>query len=272
MSNATGARLMAGYTKLFSTIVHSTVWREEKHIKVVWITMLALANRNGIVEASIPGLADASRVTLQECEEALAKLSAPDSYSRTKEHQGRRISECSGGWQIINYLKYRELLNKDEERIKTRDRVAKHREKKRNSVTVTDGNAPLQQAEATTNYQLPTSNDNGLAATPSESVAVVVVKPKAWTHEACDDWTERFGGTAPGGKIMGALAPLIVKHAWTEVRPSWRRYLAEREPDYSSAQDFASHYGLWSGAKSKNGKTPLSQDPAVQAFLRGSIK
>src|SRR3990167_4075212 len=48
-----------GFTKLFAGLVHSTVWREDMHVKVVWITLLALADRNGEVLASIPGLADA---------------------------------------------------------------------------------------------------------------------------------------------------------------------------------------------------------------------
>jgi hypothetical protein len=48
---------VTGYTKLFSSIVSSTLWREPAATKVVWITMLALADRHGEVEASIPGLA-----------------------------------------------------------------------------------------------------------------------------------------------------------------------------------------------------------------------
>ena len=47
---------MTGYTKLFGSIVDSTIWRESKETKIVWITMLAKANKEGIVEASLPGL------------------------------------------------------------------------------------------------------------------------------------------------------------------------------------------------------------------------
>jgi hypothetical protein len=148
MSDVYGARLMAGFTKLFSTIVHSTVWREEMHVKVVWVTMLALANRNGIVEVSVPGLADVSRVTVDQCREALIRLASPDPDSRTKEHEGRRIAECDGGWQILNYMKYRELQVKDEQRIKNRIRVAAHRARKRDAVTVTESTRSNDIAEA----------------------------------------------------------------------------------------------------------------------------
>ena len=107
---------MTGYTKLFGSIVDSTIWRESKDTKIVWITMLAKANRDGMVEASLPGLADASRVTIEECIEALKCLSSPDKYSRTKAFEGRRIEEIEGGWKILNHAKYRAKMNADERR------------------------------------------------------------------------------------------------------------------------------------------------------------
>ena len=121
---------MTGFTKLFSGLVYSTVWREEMHVKVVWITMLALADRDGFVAASLPGLADAARVSLEQCEDALTRLMAPDPHSRTKLYEGRRIEVSDGGWKLLNYLKYRELRSKDERRISVRDAVARHRAKK----------------------------------------------------------------------------------------------------------------------------------------------
>lgn len=107
---------MTGYTKLFSSIIDSTVWRESKETKIVWITMLAKAGKEGIVEASLPGLADAARVTIEECEKALEVLKSPDKYSRSKEHQGRRIEDIDGGWLVLNHAKYRDKLSKEERR------------------------------------------------------------------------------------------------------------------------------------------------------------
>ena len=124
--NVTSVRysnVMTGFTKLFQSIVHSTIWREPMHVKVVWVTMLAMADRDGGVSLSIPGLADLSKVSLDECLDALERLKAPDEWSRTKEHEGRRIEDVDGGWVILNYLKYRNLMNRDDQRIKTRDRV-----------------------------------------------------------------------------------------------------------------------------------------------------
>lgn len=99
---------MAGYSKLFSSIVTSTVWTSESmQTRLVWITLLAMSDANGYVEGSVPGIAHQARVTLQEAEEALERLSMPDPYSRTPDHDGRRIESVRGGWLILNYVDYR---------------------------------------------------------------------------------------------------------------------------------------------------------------------
>lgn len=69
--------------------------------------MLALMDDKGVVPASVPGLAALANVKTEECRSALGVLMAPDSDSRTKEHDGRRISEVDGGWSILNFAKYR---------------------------------------------------------------------------------------------------------------------------------------------------------------------
>jgi hypothetical protein len=106
-----------GYTKLFSSILDSTIWRESNATRILWITMLAKANRDGLVEAALSCLADLARISVPKCQEALSKLMAPDPYSRTKANEGRRIAECDGGWLILNHAKYRELMNAEERRI-----------------------------------------------------------------------------------------------------------------------------------------------------------
>lgn len=140
---------MPGYTKLFSSIVHSTIWREEDHVRIVWVTMLALADKNGVVEASIPGLSDVSRISIEQCTDALEKLKSEDKYSRSQDFEGRRIEDVDGGWLLLNYVKYRGKLVKEKIREQTRERVKKHRSRVTQNVTrnadVTPGNA---QAEA----------------------------------------------------------------------------------------------------------------------------
>jgi hypothetical protein len=121
---------VSGYTKLFGSIVHSTIWHSPKDVKILWITMLALAEADGTVEASVPGLAAASGLTLPECSEALTVLESPDPWSKNPENEGRRVTKSEGGWTILNYLNYRNKLTVSQRRDANAERVRRHREKK----------------------------------------------------------------------------------------------------------------------------------------------
>ncbi len=127
---------MAGYTKLFSSILASTIWREDDKTRIVWITLLAMSDKDGIADGSVPGLADFARVSVADCRAALNKLASPDPDSRSKEYEGRRIEIIDGGWRILNHAKYRAKLNEDERREYLRKKQAEHRTKAGNVNTV----------------------------------------------------------------------------------------------------------------------------------------
>ena len=139
---------MAGFTKLFQSIIHSTIWRAKPSLKILWVTMLAMADREGVVESSLPGLADAARISLEDCEEGLNALSRPDQHSRTQDFEGRRIMPADGGWVILNYIKYRETRSDEETRAKTRERVRRFRDKTARNASVTPCNASNAIADA----------------------------------------------------------------------------------------------------------------------------
>lgn len=141
---------MSGYTKLFGSIVASTIWRESKETKIVWITMLAMANRDGVVEASIPGLADMARVSLDDALKAIETLSSPDKYSRTKDHEGRRIQEVQGGWLLLNHATYRAKMNADDRReyLARKKRESRQRLSQQRSTTVNNCLGSQHNAEA----------------------------------------------------------------------------------------------------------------------------
>ena len=98
---------MAGYTKLFNSNLASSVWQESVSTKVLWITFLAMADKDGVAEASVPGLAKIAGLSIADTEAGIKSLSAPDKYSRTRDFDGRRIEACDGGWRILNHAKYR---------------------------------------------------------------------------------------------------------------------------------------------------------------------
>lgn len=103
---------MIGWTPLWSSIVDSSVWGEDKDVKILWITMLAKKDKHGMVEMSLPGLARSAVLTLEECRRALDVLLAPDPHSRTSANDGRRVESVEGGWFILNHLQYREITKK----------------------------------------------------------------------------------------------------------------------------------------------------------------
>lgn len=121
-----------GYSKLFAEIVMSTVWRESDHVRILWITMLAIKDRWHIVNSSLPGLADAARISIPACEEAIRRLESPDKYSRSIEFDGRRIEKCEGGWVILNGEKYRNKMSLDERREYNRIKQKEYYRKNKN--------------------------------------------------------------------------------------------------------------------------------------------
>ena len=135
--------MSTNFTKLFSSIIASTVWSESVHTKVVWITMLAMCDRHGRVHSSIPGLAHMAHVTTDECRIALRRFLSPDPDSRTPDYEGKRIEEIDGGWRLLNHAKYRDLEDQESQRISKRDWATKERARKKAEKLANEANRPV---------------------------------------------------------------------------------------------------------------------------------
>lgn len=98
---------MTGYTKLFNSLLTSDIWCQDSDTKVVWITMLAMADHNGMVEATAPALAKMAGVSVEKTKEVLDMLEKLDPVSRSLDNGGRRIERVNGGYTLLNYKKYR---------------------------------------------------------------------------------------------------------------------------------------------------------------------
>jgi hypothetical protein len=123
------------FFKCHSELLQSSIWtNENQSTKIVWITLLCLADRNGEIMASIPGVARSAGVTLDECVQSLERLKSPDPWSRTKTLDGRRIQEIEGGWEIINYRYYRELMSERQKAEASADRSRRYRARKKAGV------------------------------------------------------------------------------------------------------------------------------------------
>lgn len=139
--------IMSGFTKLFSSIVASSIWCEDDQTRIVWVTMMAMANRDGVVEAAVPGLAHAARVSVEACRAALDKFEAPDVDSRSPEHDGRRIEKVLGGWKLLNYDFYRHRLSADDRREYNARKQAEYRAKKKEELEPREGLTHLKKGD-----------------------------------------------------------------------------------------------------------------------------
>lgn len=99
---------MSSFALLHSSILNSSIWiKESKETRLVWVTILASKDKDGVVLSSVVGLADRAKVTPDECREALRIFLAPDPDDTSKVEEGRRLREVPGGWQVVNNELYR---------------------------------------------------------------------------------------------------------------------------------------------------------------------
>lgn len=117
------------YVKLFASILDSSVWDESAETRLVWITMLVMADENGFVRGTITSLSRRAVVSVEQAERAVRTLEAPDPRSHTTDHEGRRIEPVDGGWVVLNYGKYREYRTRKQ--VKEADKKRRQRERER---------------------------------------------------------------------------------------------------------------------------------------------
>lgn len=118
------------FVKLYATILDSSLWLEAEGTRLLWITMLAVADPQGYVRASVAGLARRANISREACEEGLRVLASPDPDSRTEEHEGRRIEEVAPGtWLVLNLRAYREM--RTPKQVADADRQRRHRQSDR---------------------------------------------------------------------------------------------------------------------------------------------
>jgi len=103
-----GDGLMNRYICLHQGMVLSSVWNEPDNVRILWVTLLCLADEDGFVDCSLPALAARCRKTIDETKEALQALAQPDVYSRLKNDEGARIIPVDRGWYIVNYEQHQE--------------------------------------------------------------------------------------------------------------------------------------------------------------------
>lgn len=217
------------YVKLFQTILTSTIWRESAPVRVVWITLLVMADREGVVFSSLPGLAAVAGVTIQECEEALTRLADPDPYSGTQTHEGRRIEPVERGWFIINYPYYRDLHDAEQRREQVREAVARHRARREKRTK--KGVIKRNQLKSDVSDGKPIQREPSTAPAPTTSSP-----PRGgWVGEAVAIWRAYQGEMKPG-RLGASLKPVVDTHGEAEALRRFRIFANGKDgkfgPDY----------------------------------------
>lgn len=81
--------------RVLAAVLKSSVWEEDDATRLVWVTLMLIADREGHVESTIPALAELSRQSIPAVEKAINR------FLKTKdEHQ---IEATLFGWRIVNY-------------------------------------------------------------------------------------------------------------------------------------------------------------------------
>src|SRR5258708_37951521 len=102
------------YNRLFTKILDSSIWLENNATRIVWVTLLAAMDEDGVAHFSaMENLSARARVSLEEAEKAVKCFLEPDKNSGDPENDGRRIERIPGGFIILNATKYREIFSRE---------------------------------------------------------------------------------------------------------------------------------------------------------------
>ncbi len=135
------------YGKIFEQIFDSSI-AEDWQVRLVFQDFIVLADMNGVVDRTPEAISRRTNVPLDIVKKAIQSLENPDPTSRSPDESGARIrrldSHRDWGWEIINYVKYRDTASEQQRREKTKLRTRKWRDSKDKQscdAPVTHGNA-----------------------------------------------------------------------------------------------------------------------------------
>lgn len=111
---------MTSMTPIFREIVDSSLWSEPPHVRVLFMTMLALKDADHVVRIEMHHLPRKAVLEPDQVVEALHILESPDEKwgGLDQEYQGRRLKRVEEGWLVLNGEKYQQRMRKLFERAR----------------------------------------------------------------------------------------------------------------------------------------------------------
>ena len=120
------------YGKIFEQIYDGTL-REEPITRLVFMDMIILADRDGIVDMTHEALSARTNVPVEKIYKSIERLEAPDLRSRSADESGARIVRIDEhrdwGWKLVNYEFYLKKGSYEDKKEKDRKRIAEKRNK-----------------------------------------------------------------------------------------------------------------------------------------------
>lgn len=254
-----------GFAKIYGDrLSRSSLLDTSVSSRWTFLFMLSQADAHGRFRcATIGALARAAAITVPQARLAIKELSSPDPHSTTKTEEGRRILPIPGGWQIVNYSRYRDFRTEQQAQALARKR--RQRERQANQEAARNTGQRDMSRDVTAGHVQTSEGRSSSSATGGRRGDA----PSSWSREACDDWMSRFeGATAPGGQIGKALKALVTAHGWPAVRAAWKRYLGESEARYASPARFAATWSDWRPAP-ETGAPASPEEPTSPQFFGG---
>jgi hypothetical protein len=125
--------MSTSYVKVFNRLLDSSIWDEDDCTRIVWVTMMVMADEHGEVRTTVNGLASRSRVLPEAAQAAITKFLEPDPASLSAEFEGRRIEPCKDGqgWRLLNHAKYRAAMSIESRREYFRNKRREYRAKEK---------------------------------------------------------------------------------------------------------------------------------------------
>lgn len=237
---------MTGWTPLHQRIVASSVWSTKYHVRIAWVTLLAITGKDGVAHVTVSGLARLANIKLEEAADALEVLSAPDPDTMTQDgNEGRRIARAETGWKLLNWDAYRVLAKKGLVQEQNREAQARWRDRNRVEGTPADGPAVIPPMARVRGSNRPTSVEEVIEAG----------KMLGMDGGACRKFWNHYEGTAKqdeSGRVVWVTGERGEKQVgnWRNVLGTWKA----REDEHRFPK--GAHSRVSSGARKEADKEP----------------
>ena len=202
------------FVKLFREILMSSIWDEDADTRLLWITMLVLADQDGYVRGTPSAIARTARLNVDAAQKALDVLAAPDPQSRTPDNDGRRIEPAPGGWMVLNYQAYREARSAEERRTYMRNYMRDYRARKH---PVNKSLATLAQADVE-------AEEERTSPEPAETPPLLAgLALYADDSRLIKQWPELYEALKQANPGVNVDAEVVKAHAWEVANPTKRK-------------------------------------------------